>query len=384
MHSCSSGKPVVLFIIGSLEIGGAEKQIVSLLNHIHDHEYCCYVFALQKDGPLKAYLEEHGVRIYEGGLKKGDITRAPWRLLFAEWKLLKIMLSLKPTIVQSFLPLVTFMGALAGCLAKVPLVITSRRALGKHQERHIVLRPFDLLANRLSHRVTVNSRAVWEDTVNRDHMDPAKLVLIYNGVDASSFDSARASRRETREKLEIRPKEKVIIAIGNLIPYKGHEELLLAAHEVLEEVPQAVFLLVGEERGIGWKLEKMAVELGISSRVKFVGLRQDIPQLLAASDVSVIASHEEGFSNVVLESMAAGLPVVATRVGGNSEAVIDAATGWLVPPRNPTAMAEKIIDLLNDPNKAESWGNMGRERVKEDFSLEKMVEEHMRLYSSTM
>jgi glycosyltransferase involved in cell wall biosynthesis len=107
-----------------------------------------------------------------------------------------------------FLPLVTLMGALAGRMAKVPLVITSRRALGKHQERYILLRPFDLLANRLSHRVTVNSMAVWEDTIERDHIDPKKLVLIYNGVDLQTFDSASPFRKEVRKKLGIRSQEK--------------------------------------------------------------------------------------------------------------------------------------------------------------------------------
>ncbi|MCD6359292.1 MAG: glycosyltransferase [Armatimonadetes bacterium] len=380
MGSYFSNKPIVLFVIGSLDVGGAEKQIVSLVRQIHDHRYCCYVFVLHQGGPLKGYLLERGVQIYEGGLKKGDIARAPWKLLFAEWKLLKIMIYLKPTIVHSFLPLVTFMGALAGRMARVTLVVTSRRALGKHQERYILLRPFDLLANRLSHRVTVNSMAVWEDTIERDHIDPKKLVLIHNGVDKHTFDSVRHFRKEARKKLGIKPREKVIIVIANLILYKGHSDLLKAARKVLKHIPKALFLLVGEDRGIGGNLKRISIDFGIASKVRFLGLRDDIPQLLAVSDISVLPSHEEGFSNVILESMAAALPIVATNVGGNSEAVVNGVTGWLVPPKNPDAMAEKIVDLLHDPQKARSWGKQGRKRVNKKFTIERMVQEHIKLY----
>jgi glycosyltransferase involved in cell wall biosynthesis len=105
---------------------------------------------------------------------------------------------------------------------------------------------------------------------------------------------------------------------------------------------------------------------------------------MAASDISVLPSHEEGFSNVVLESMAAGLPVVATRVGGNPEAIMDGETGWLVPPGNPEELAMKIMDLLEDPEKAEKWGEAGKRRVKENFSDERMVDEHIKLYRKSV
>lgn len=370
----------ILFVIGSLEIGGAESQMSALVSHLHGHMCSCHVFVLQERGPLGNYFQKLGVPIYHGGLLEGDLLRAPWKLIRAEWRLLMIMLRVRPVVVHSFLPLVTFMGALAGRMTRVPAVITSRRALGKHQERYILLRPFDLLANRLSHRVTVNSKAVWKDTVNRDYIDPKKLVLIHNGVDLLTFESAQPFREETRRKLGIESREKVVIVVANLIPYKGHGDLLEAAQEVLKHIPQAVFLLVGEDRGIGRDLRKMAIDLGIAAKIKFLGLRHDIPSLMAASDLSVLPSHEEGFSNVILESMAAGLPVVATRVGGNPEAVEDGVTGWLVPPGNPAAMAEKIIDLLGDPKRAKLWGQLGRNRVKQVFTVERMVEGHLRLY----
>jgi len=123
------------------------------------------------------------------------------------------------------------------------------------------------------------------------------------------------------------------------------------------------------------------VVLNIERHIRFLGLRHDIPQLMAASDLSVLASHEEGFSNVLLESMAAGLPVVATSVGGNPEAVVHGVTGWLTPPHHPAKLAEKMIDLLNNEEKSEKWGERGRVLVKRKFSVEQMVSRHLVLYN---
>ena len=372
----------ILFVIGSLEIGGAENQMSILISHLHGHTCSCYVFVLQESGPLGDYFQKLDVPIYNGGLLQGDLLRAPWKLIRAECRLLMVMLRVKPVVVHSFLPLVTFMGALAGRIARVLLVVTSRRALATHQERHYVLRPLDLLANMLSHRVTVNSKAVWKDTINRDRIDPSKLVLIYNGIDPEPFEEADLQRKAVRKEMRIKPLEKAVIVVANLIPYKGHSELFVAAKEVLKHCPHTVFLLVGEDRGTERDLKKMAADLGIADNVRFLGLRNDIPQLMAASDLSVLPSHEEGFSNVILESMAAGLPVVATKVGGNPEAVLDGITGWLIPPRNPKELAVKIMDLVNYPVKARIWGERGRKRVKELFAAKKMVDEHLKLYQS--
>lgn len=291
-------------------------------------------------------------------------------------------MKIRPNVLHACLPLTNFMGSVAGRLSRVPLIVTSRRALGTHQDRHKGWRFFDSAAILFSKWVTVNSHAVKEDTMKRDHADPSKLILIYNGVDPFPFESTISTRAEMRRELEINFHERVIIVVANLIPYKGHADLLEAASMVLKQIPETIFLLVGEDRGIQKNLERQAIALRILDRVRLMGRRQDVPQILAASDLSVLPSHEEGFSNVILESMAAGLPVVATCVGGNPEAVVDGVTGWLVPPRNPKALAAKMIDLLNNPAKARIWGERGRRRVKEHFATERMVAKHLKLYQS--
>ena len=370
----------ILFVVRTLDIGGAEKQMICLAEHLKKEKHACYVFSLEVGGPLEEHLRELEIPVYSGRLKSGDLWRLPWKIFSSQIQLIRVVHRLRPNVVHSFLPLVTLKGGLAARMNRVPLVITSRRALGTHQERCFILKPFDQLASRLSNCVTVNSKAVWDDTVNRDQVDPSKLRLIYNGVDPAPFEAARNQREEVRGALGLEADEKVIIVVANFILYKGHSDFLKAAREVISQIPKVRVLLVGEDRGIRKDVEKQAEEFGIHNFIQFLGRRDDVPHLLAAADLSVLPSHEEGFSNVILESMAAGLPVVATRVGGNSEAVVDGASGWLVPPRNPSIMAEKIVDLFGDPQRATSWGKSGSDRVKENFTIEKMVEAHLKLY----
>jgi glycosyltransferase involved in cell wall biosynthesis len=372
----------LLFVIGSLEIGGAEKQMIMLAGKLQLADFQCAVFSFQQGGKLFKDLSNLDIPVYYGGLNEDDHRRRAWRLAFTQMKLIQTILEYRPTVIHSFLPLANFLGALAGRICHVSLVITSLRALGNHQDRYWFLNPVDRVANILSHQVTVNSNAVGHDTVRRDHIDPSKMTLIYNGVDPLPFEAAFTEREKVRETLGLGNNEKVVITVANLIPYKGHRELLEAAQTVIRKLPGTRFLMVGKDRGIRGELQELSGRLGVEGNVHFLGLQKNIPHLLAASDLSVLPSHEEGFSNVILESMAAGLPVVATDVGGNKEAVVDGATGWLVPPKEPGILAERMSDLLENSEKARMWGEKGRRRVCEVFSAENMVKNHIRLYES--
>jgi len=141
---------------------------------------------------------------------------------------------------------------------------------------------------------------------------------------------------------------------------------------------------VGRDDGIGSKLKKKIRDLGIDEHVRFLGQRRDVPELLQVSDIGLLCSHEEGFSNALLEYMAAGLPVVATNVGGNAEAVIDGVTGLLVPAKNPDALARAILRLVHDPAARQGMGTAGRTRVQQNFSLETCLNGYEVLYQSIM
>lgn len=374
----------ILFVIGSCEIGGAEMQLLKLVKNLHGKFARCSLFILQNEGALIGQYREMGIPLFFGGLSKGDLSTAPWKIIHAEIRLIKTILRTRPDIIHCFLPLITFMGSMAGRLVGHRKVVISRRALGTHQDRYPILIPFDRIANYLSRAVTVNSKAVWKDVVNRDRIKPEKLILIYNGLDASIYEVDDTHAIAAKASLKIPEKRKIVIVLANLIPYKGHSDFLKAARIVVQKRTDICFLLVGEDRGIRKNLEAEVENLSLAGYVRFVGQRKDVPALLAVSDLSVLPSHEEGFSNVILESMAAGLPVIATKVGGNSEAVADGITGWLVPPKEPELMAEKILDVLRDPEKANQMGKEGQDRVRKLFSVDTMVRKHLNLYRSIL
>ena len=152
-------------------------------------------------------------------------------------------------------------------------------------------------------------------------------------------------------------------------PYKGHVELVKAVSRTVPVFPGTLFLLVGRDEGTLETCRTLARENGVEGSIRFLGSRTDIPDLLRASDLFVHPSHEEGFSNAILEAMAAGKAVVATNVGGVPEAVLAGETGLLVPARDPESLAEGILALLQDPEKTRTRGEAGRQRVLERFSL---------------
>jgi glycosyltransferase involved in cell wall biosynthesis len=206
-----------------------------------------------------------------------------------------------------------------------------------------------------------------------------KLRTIYNGIDVKTACCADDGVR-VRHELGIPERTPVLGTIANLYPVKGHTFLLKAAAEVARAVPLAVWLLAGRGRLLG-ELEDEARRLGIADQVRFLGFRDDAAALLQAVNVFILPSLSEGLPVAVLEAMAAGKPVVATDVGGNREVIVDGQTGFLVPPRDAGALAARTITLLTDKSLADRYGAEGQARVREEFSLERMVSAYEELYA---
>lgn len=337
-----------------------------------------HVFALQPEGPLCKVLSDAGIAVHDGGYPfSGSTPQKLILLLRAFFRLWWLAIKLRPNVVHAYLPFTNFMGAVVGRAALIPVVISSRRGLGTHQDRHPGWKWFDRIANSLSTRITVNSRAVAEDTVRRDGVQPEKLVCIYNGLDCARFQVAAGTRARIRDELGVLEGEFLWVKVANLIPYKGHADLLRA----FSGLPAyGKLALVGEDRGIQAALEAQARELGIIDRVIFLGLRRDIPELLSAMDGYVMASHEEGFSNAILEAMAAGLPIVATDVGGNREALQDGKLGLIVSAHNPDALSRAMSELMADRELRARFSGQVARAAKELYSIDAMVDAHLKLY----
>jgi glycosyltransferase involved in cell wall biosynthesis len=234
--------------------------------------------------------------------------------------------------------------------------------------------------------ILVNADAVKEWLIG-DGYDGSKIAVIRNGVDLTRFDGLPPSS-ELRRELGLPDDTPVVGVISRLTRLKGLEHFLEAAAIVRSRMPRVRFLIVGEtspmDRHYLGELQEYAARCGVDEEVIFTGLRTDVPAVLAGLTVSVMPSLNEALSNVVLESMAAGAPTVATRVGGTPEALVDGVTGILVPPANSSALADAIIHLLNDPQLAAHLGRSARARIADRFSVRRMVRATEDLYSELL
>jgi glycosyltransferase involved in cell wall biosynthesis len=371
----------ILFVVGSLSVGGAESQLAMLAKGLKARGWAVDVFLFEKTGLLIEQLRQAGVSILDGGYRTRGSKIGKWiRICLCQARLLRRLTWSRPDVVQSFLPLPNFMGALAGRMAFVPLVVTSKRSLGTHQDRDPEFRWLDRVANALSHVITANSRAVARDAQARDGYDISRIVVIPNGLDFSRFDEACHRRNDTRDELGLSNADVAIAMVANLIPYKGHRELIEAFSRIAASDHRLKLFLIGRDQGILQGLIGEVRRLGVTDRVNLMGERSDVPTLLSAMDIGVMASHEEGFSNALLEKLATGLPVVATNVGGNPEALEGMPDCILVRPQDVDDLARGLTDAIgglgaDDPNR-----KIRQTRVRERYSVEAMVDAYERLY----
>jgi glycosyltransferase involved in cell wall biosynthesis len=234
--------------------------------------------------------------------------------------------------------------------------------------------------------ILVNADAV-KDWLIADGYEGSKISVIRNGVDLARFDNPPAPV-ELRRQLGVPDETPLVGVISRLTRLKGLEHFLEAAAIVRSRMPGVRFLVVGEtspmDRHYLEELQRYAARCGVADDVIFTGLRTDVPAVLASLTVSVMPSLNEALSNVVLESMAAGTPTVATRVGGTPEAVLDGVTGVLVPPADSAALADAITHLVKQPQLAVHLGREARARIADQFSVRRMVHATEDLYTELL
>jgi glycosyltransferase involved in cell wall biosynthesis len=206
-----------------------------------------------------------------------------------------------------------------------------------------------------------------------------RIRVIYSGIEMQRFSLPAQVREEVRRAYQIGEGEKVVITVAALEERKGHRSLLQAAALLKENGCRLRYLLCGEG-SLQLALEKEVRALGLGSGITFVGFCRDVPRLLAAGDIFVHPPLWEGLGVVVLEAMAAGLPVVASRVGGIPEVVEDQVTGLLFPAGEGPALAAAVLALIKDPGRARAMGEWGRRRVQERFSMEAMARANETFY----
>jgi len=377
--------PQILFVTASLGIGGTEQQLVMLAAELNRRGYRVMVFSLATGPLLGALKAERVPTLVARARLRQSRSLSIFNLALAATKLFALLIRHRPAVVHFFLPEAYLLGAPLAAVARIPIRVMSRRSLNVYQQNHPGLVAWiERALHRTMTAILGNSRSVVRQLLEIEGVDSNRLGLIYNGVDTARFATGLkrgAIRASTRSAFNLPSQALVIVMVANLIVYKGHLDLLEALHIISGHLPVGWrLLLVGHDEGIGDKLRAQAHALAIDDHVVFLGSRVDVPEILLASDIGILCSHQEGFSNAVLEGMAAGLPMVVTAAGGNPEAVIDGETGIVVPPNNPPRLADGILRLIVDPDLRARFGDAGRVRVAANFSINQCVANYDGLY----
>ncbi len=375
----------VVAVIGSLDVGGSERHIVDTFSRLDSDRFSPRVYLFGNRGPLAETAEQRGLTIVEGPMTRRsfDWLPRPFRggltlavsLAHLAWFLNRA----RPDICHCFLPLSCILGAMAARLARLRGMVASRRSLNNYQHGRPLTTRVERLAMRSMRLVMVNSAAIQAQLVG-EGVAPERIRIIYNGLDLDRLRCGEG-RQETRAALGIPEAALVIIVVANLIPYKGHADLLDGLAGVADALPADWRLLcVGRDDGIGAALTARAAEAGIGDKVELLGMRMDVGCLFQAADIAVSCSHQEGFSNSIIEAMACSLPVVATNVGGSAEAVTDGVTGLVVEPGQPAELGAAVLSLAQDDTRRAAFGAAGLDKAAREYALDEVVRRYEESY----
>lgn len=365
----------VLHVITSLDVGGAQKHLLSLVQGLRRRGHSADV-AFFKNPSLEREFRDTGAQLFDLSTRE---TLSPLLLP----RLTSILARGRYQIVHTHLLKADTYGTLAGLLARTPVRIAS-----KHNDEAVLRKPAVAvthgLISRWNHRVVVLSDYVGRYVATVGRVDPARITRIYYGLPPSSA-ATREQGLRLRAELGIPAEAPLMATVGRLTEQKGLLYLLQAMVLLRERLPEARLLIVGDAQDGREECKRELLRswetLGLGDSVLFTGVRSDVPAVMQAIDLFVMASLWEGFGLVFLEAMAAGRPIVATRVSAVPEVVQEGVTGLLVPPRDPKALAGAMLELLANPERARQMGSAGLSRLKENFTEDKMVASVEQLYS---
>lgn len=382
-NPASSKRIRLLKVVTNFSSGGTEGQ-VHKLSQAMDRELIDLQFVcLKKYGPFLEDLKAAGIPVHEFPI--GSFYQ--FRTYRQIWRLAMFMRRERIQICHSYNFYSNLIAVPAARMANVPVVLASIR------DRGVYLSPMQKRVQRwtcrFADKILVNADAIRHWLADQG-VSQSKLQVVKNGIDMQPYEAAKTANGIRRE-LGIPQDARLVIMLARLNPQKGIDELLNAAGHIRKRNPDVHFLIVGEklefkngeifqDSDYHEHLQHLSETLGISDFVWFTGHRSDVAALLSQSFVSVLPSYSEGLSNSLIESMAAGLPLVATNVGGNPELVKPGVNGLLIPVRDVNALVTAINTILDDPDLAAQYGEASLRLCHEQFSMTKMVDETQGLY----
>lgn len=372
----------VCYLIGTLGTGGAEGQVVELIRRLDRSRFEPSLILEAGGGTERVDGLVANVKVLRPNAKPIRATvKRVYHAHLALRRLCSYLDDTRPHILHAFLPGSVIYAAGARLLRRVPSMVASRRSLVDcYRPNSWLAARADVIATRSADFVLGNSEAIIQEVVRLDGVPESRTQVIYNGVDTERFSPL--NHPGLRGQFGWSAEHLVFGMVANFIPYKRHLDFVSAAAFIHAAIPQARFLLVGEDRGLMPAVQTAIQKAGLSPYISILPGTKTPEQAFAAMDVYVCSSETEGFSNVLLEAMATGLPVIATDVGGNREAVAEGLNGVLVPACAPELISRAAVALGTSADKLHDFSRTSRSRAEELFSLKKMVQAHEDLYTT--
>ena len=355
-------RPVkILHLITSLEVGGAQHGLLLGFPRFDLNRYEHIVCSIMGRMNMADQFRQAGIEVFSLGLKtKLDVGVA--------YRLNKLLRQLRPDVLHTYLLHGNVLGRVMGKLAGVPVIISSERTIGQARRWG---RLATKLTNPLTDAVEVNSKTGATAAVVDLGVPENKIKLVRSGFDIALFATSE-KRQMYRSDFGIADSDHLVLFVGRMRPVKGAEFGLRAFAGAIAKQPNLRMILAGEGEQQQY-LQTLSADLGIDNFVKFLGIRNDLPEIMSSADSVLIPSLNEGFPRTAIEGMAAGKPVIATDVGGTAEAVEHMVTGILVQPRDVEQMTDALVKLATDPGLRSRLGTTGQDRVSQNYAVANYV-----------
>jgi glycosyltransferase involved in cell wall biosynthesis len=362
----------VLYLIDKMGTGGAQTHLEALVAGLDPHRFEVELVCLLRGGIHADRLREREIPVTVLGLSRLYMPSG----LLAFLRFIARLRSARTDVLHTYLSAANVFGCAAARAAAVTGVISSRRDTGFGDGR--LMRRALALTNRWAHRVVAVSDDIARIVGEREGLAPPRLVVIPNGIDTDRFTPGER-RVAVRTALGIPPAARLVVSVSRLAFIKGIDVLVEAVPAIRAAVPDAMFLVAGDGSDQE-KITRRIEALDLRGSLRLLGVHEDVPGLLAAADLFVLPSRSEGQPNAVIEAMAMGLPVVASRVGGVPEVSRHDREALLVEPERPALLAQACVDVLTTPELSKRLGHAGRHRARAEFSLATMLRRYQDMY----
>jgi glycosyltransferase involved in cell wall biosynthesis len=388
----------ILQVVSNLEVGGAQEVVRTLVENIAEAGYRPVVCTF-RDGPLRQPIERLGIPVEVLPERRHSVLNFfsfLIELLHIRLRLVALVKEYEIDVIQThLLRILDFLVLSLRLGSDVAIFWTFHNFRFDLRQDHLSHHKWLLRPKRLGYKLLYRLGARWvngliavsEDVKraiqeNIGGIPDHKITIIANSVDLTRYQRA-VDRLAIRRYLGLAPDDQVMAVVATFKRQKGHRYLIDAASLVVPQFPNLRILLIGDGE-LSEELSTQTRALGLEKHIRFLGIRKDVPDLLAASDCFVLPSLWEGLSIALVEAMASGLPVIATEVSGTRQVIVSGESGLLVPPGDTRLLAGAMLELLSNPQKARTLGIAGRQRVEKHFNAQKQASNHIALFTRAL